>query len=89
MSLHESGCGVTGKCSRPDLAAAFRPLRMSHRHTQQALQSRWDEASCEDSVAVATIDRLVHHAETLSITADSYHLNDLGLGRSPPVTTTD
>ena len=32
---------------------------------------RWGEMLSEDVVAAATIDRLVHHAEVLTLTGDS------------------
>jgi DNA replication protein DnaC len=34
-------------------------------------------------VAAAMIDRLVHHAEILSLKGDSYRLRDKDLGRPP------
>jgi DNA replication protein DnaC len=34
--------------------------------------------------AVAMIDRLVHHAEILSLKGDSYRLKDRDLGRPVP-----
>ncbi len=39
----------------------------------------------DEVVAAAMIDRLVHHAEILSLKGDSYRLRDLG-GRPPAVT---
>lgn len=33
---------------------------------------RWGEASSDDVVAAAVIDRLVHQAESLTLTGDSY-----------------
>jgi len=35
-------------------------------------------------VAAAMIDRLVHHAEILSLKGDSYRLKDRDLGRAKP-----
>jgi DNA replication protein DnaC len=35
------------------------------------------------------IDRLVHHAEVLSLKGDSYRLKDRDLGRVPAATTDD
>jgi DNA replication protein DnaC len=37
----------------------------------------------DDVVAAAMIDRLVHHAEVVSLTGDSYRLKDRDLGRVP------
>jgi DNA replication protein DnaC len=34
-------------------------------------------------VAAAMIDRLVHHAEVISLKGDSYRLKDRDLGRVP------
>lgn len=48
--------------------------------------SRWGEIFGDDVVAAAMIDRLVHHAEILSLKGDSYRLRgkDLGAGRAEP-----
>jgi DNA replication protein DnaC len=45
--------------------------------------SAWGEIFGDDTVAAAMIDRLVHHAEILSLKGDSYRLRDKGLGRPP------
>ena len=47
--------------------------------------SAWGEIFGDDAVAVAMIDRLVHHAEILALKGDSYRLKDRDLAR--PVTT--
>ena len=39
-------------------------------------------------VAGAMIDRLVHHAEVISLKGDSYRLKDRDLGRVPAATKT-
>jgi DNA replication protein DnaC len=44
--------------------------------------SRWGEIFGDDIVAAAMIDRLVHHAEILSLKGDSYRLKGKDLG--PP-----
>ena len=44
---------------------------------------RWREVFGDDVVAAAMIDRLVHHAEVLSMKGDSYRLKDRDLGRVP------
>src|SRR6187397_3444357 len=43
--------------------------------------SRWGEIFGDDVVAAAMIDRLVHHAEIVSLKGDSYRLKDRDLGR--------
>jgi DNA replication protein DnaC len=42
--------------------------------------SAWGEIFGDDAVAVAMVDRLVHHAEILSLKGDSYRLKDRDLG---------
>jgi DNA replication protein DnaC len=49
---------------------------------------RWGEVFGDDVVAAAMIDRLVHHADVLSMKGDSYRLKDRDLGRVPAATTT-
>jgi DNA replication protein DnaC len=44
---------------------------------------RWGEVFGDDIVAAAMIDRLVHHAEVISLKGDSYRLKDRDLGRVP------
>src|SRR5690349_22396385 len=44
---------------------------------------RWGETFGDDVVAAAMIDRLVHHAEVISLKGDSYRLKDRDLGRIP------
>ena len=46
--------------------------------------NRWGETFGDDVVAAAMIDRLVHHAEVISLKGDSYRLKDRDLGRAPP-----
>jgi DNA replication protein DnaC len=50
---------------------------------------RWGETFGDDVVAAAMIDRLVHHAEVISLKGDSYRLKDRDLGRVPAATTDD
>jgi len=45
---------------------------------------RWGEVFGDDVAAAAMIDRLVHHAEVISLKGDSYRLKDRDLGRVPP-----
>jgi DNA replication protein DnaC len=44
---------------------------------------RRGEVLGDDVVAAAMIDRLVHHAEVVSLKGDSYRLNDRDLGPVP------
>ncbi len=50
---------------------------------------RWGEVFGDDVVAAAMIDRLVHHAEVISLKGDSYRLKDRDLGRVPAANKTD
>jgi len=45
--------------------------------------STWGEIFGDDATAAAMIDRLVHHAEILSLKGDSYRLKDHDLGARP------
>ena len=44
---------------------------------------RWGEVFGDDVVAAAMIDRLVHHAEVISLKGDSCRLKNRDLGRIP------
>jgi DNA replication protein DnaC len=44
---------------------------------------RWGDVFGDATVAAAMIDRLVHHAEVVSLKGDSYRLKDKDLGRVP------
>ncbi|MFD3330751.1 ATP-binding protein [Streptomyces sp. NPDC058701] len=48
---------------------------------------RWGEVFGDDTVAAAMIDRLVHHAEVISLKGDSYRMRGRDLGRVPPANT--
>lgn len=50
---------------------------------------RWGEVFGDDVVAAAMIDRLVHHAEVISLKGDSYRLKDRDHGRVPASSTTE
>ena len=56
--------------------------------TSNKVFGRWGEVFSDD-VAAAMIDRLVHHAEVISLKGDSYRLKDRDLGRVPPAGTTE
>jgi DNA replication protein DnaC len=45
---------------------------------------RWGEVFGDATVAAAMIDRLVHHAEVVTLKGDSYRLKDRDLGRVVP-----
>ncbi len=45
--------------------------------------SAWGEIFGDDAVAIAMVDRLVHHAELLSLKGDSYRLKGRDLGPRP------
>ena len=45
---------------------------------------RWGEVFGDAIVAAAMIDRLVHHAEVISLKGDSYRLRNRDLGRVVP-----
>ncbi|MFE3205938.1 IS21-like element helper ATPase IstB [Embleya sp. NPDC059237] len=47
---------------------------------------RWGEVFGDDTVAAAMIDRLVHHADVLSLKGDSYRLKNRDIGRTPTAT---
>jgi DNA replication protein DnaC len=47
--------------------------------------SAWGEIFGDEVVAVAMIDRFVHHAEILNLKGDSYRLKDRDLGARPPL----
>jgi DNA replication protein DnaC len=48
---------------------------------------RWGEVFGDDVVAAAMIDRLVHHAEVISLKGDSYRPKNRDLGRVPTAAT--
>ena len=45
--------------------------------------SAWGEIFGDDAVATAMVDRLIHHAELISLKGDSYRLKDRDLGPRP------
>ena len=51
--------------------------------------SAWGEIFGDEVTAVAMIDRLVHHAEILSLKGDSYRLRDKDLGAPNPAKRAD
>jgi DNA replication protein DnaC len=57
--------------------------------TSNKVFGRWGEVFGDDVVAATMIDRLVHHAEVISLKGDSYRLKDRDLDRVPPAGTTE
>lgn len=51
--------------------------------TSNAPVSAWDEIFGDDAVATAMIDRLIHHAEILSLKGERYRLRGKGLDACP------
>ncbi|MCA1677952.1 MAG: IS21-like element helper ATPase IstB [Actinobacteria bacterium] len=51
--------------------------------------SAWGETFGDEVTATAMIDRLVHHAEILSLKGDSYRLKDRDLARPPAAKTAE
>jgi len=51
--------------------------------------SAWGEISGDDMAATAMIDRLIHHAEILSLKGDSYRLRGKDLDARPSARTAD
>jgi DNA replication protein DnaC len=48
--------------------------------------ARWGEVFGDQVVAAAMIDRIVHHAEVITLKGSSYRLRDSGLTNLPSVT---
>ena len=57
---------------------------ISTRHERVPRAVAWGEIFGDEIVAVAMIDRLIHHAEILSLKGDTYRLKDRDLGGRPP-----
>jgi DNA replication protein DnaC len=79
----------------PDAANLFFQL-VSSRYERASLIvtsnkpfGRWGEVFGDEVVAAAMIDRLVHHAEVVSLRGDSYRLKDRDLGRPTNAATDD
>jgi DNA replication protein DnaC len=74
-------------------AANFMFMLVSRRYEGQSMIvtsnkafSAWGEIFGDDVVAAAMIDRLIHHAEIVSLKGDSYRLKDRDLGPHPEPT---
>jgi len=70
--------GASGALTRPTPHSP----RRSGREVQQAV-GRWGEVFGDAVAAAAMIDRLVHHAEVVSLKGDSYRPEDRDLGTVP------
>ena len=66
------------------LLVTIRLARSYRAETSNKPFGRWGETFGDDVVAAAMIDRLVHHAEVVSLRGDSYRLKNRDLGRIPP-----
>jgi hypothetical protein len=73
---------LRGRGGQPLLPARGLPLRTGQ-VTSNKQFGRWGEVFGDAVVAAAMIDRLVHHAEVVSLKGDSYRLKDRDLGRVP------
>ena len=68
----------------PDVHARLPPLRTRILIvTSNKPFSAWGEIFGDDMAATAMVDRLIHHAEILSLKGDSYRLKDRDLGPRP------
>src|SRR6516162_3822875 len=61
----------------------FDPQAASLMFTSNKPFSLWGEIFGDDMAATAIVDRLIHHAEILSLKGDSYRLKDRDLGLRP------
>lgn len=69
---------------QPDVHARLAPLRRASLIvTSNKPFSAWGEIFGDDATAAAMIDRLVHHAEILSLKGDSYRPKNHNLGARP------
>jgi IstB-like ATP binding protein len=55
-------------------------LALSAHHERVPRAVAWGEIFGDDMAATAMVDRLIHHAEILSLKGDSYRLKDRDLG---------
>jgi DNA replication protein DnaC len=83
-------CDEVGYIPFDPQAANLMFMLISRRYEQASLIvtsnknfSLWGEIFGDDTVATAMIDRLVHHAEILSLKGDSYRLKNHDLGTRP------
>jgi DNA replication protein DnaC len=84
-------CDEIGYIPFDPQAANLMFMLISRRYEQASLIvssnknfSLWGEIFGDDTVATAMIDRLVHHAEIISLKGESYRLKNHDLGTRPP-----
>jgi len=70
----------TGKLQQELVKLARVPLLI----IDEVAFGRWGEVFGDEIVAAAMIDRLVHHAEVISLKSDSYRIRNRDLGRTVP-----
>ena len=83
LAVDEVGYILRTRSSQPVLPTRLQPLRTRQldRNLQQAIRPLGRSLG-DEVVAAAMIDRLVHHAEVVSLRGDSYRLKDRDLGRT-------
>ena len=80
-------CDEVGYIPVDPQAASLMFMLVSRRYERRSLIvttnkpfSAWGEIFGDDMAAVAMVDRLIHHAELISVKGDSYRLKDRDLG---------
>jgi len=83
-------CDEVGYIPFDPQAASLMFMLVSRRYERASLVvtsnkpfSAWGEIFGDDAAAVAMVDRLIHHAELISLKGDSYRLKDRDLGPRP------
>jgi DNA replication protein DnaC len=83
-------CDEVGYIPFDPQAASLMFMLVSRRYERASLIvtsnkpfSAWGEIFGDDMAATAMVDRLIHHAEILSLKGDSYRLKDRDLGLRP------
>ena len=83
-------CDEVGYIPFDPQAASLMFMLVSRRYERASLIvtsnkpfSAWGEIFGDDAAAVAMVDRLIHHAELISLKGDSYRLKDRDLGPRP------
>ena len=83
-------CDEVGYIPFDPQAASLMFMLVSRRYERRSLIvtsnkpfSLWGEIFGDDMAATAMVDRLIHHAEILSLKGDSYRLKDRDLGPHP------
>src|SRR5947208_8258248 len=86
-------CDEVGYIPFDPQAASLMFMLVSRRYERASLVvtsnkpfGAWGEIFGDEITAAAMVDRLVHHAEILSLKGDSYRLKDRDLGRVPAET---